>query len=70
MCQVLKGAWVSLFRYEEADTCKPAIGTGKGGREGLRELTRHLSLESPRLRWPPAWSIGNGRAEVTAQFIT
>jgi len=24
-----RGAWVSLFRYEEADTCKPANGTGE-----------------------------------------
>jgi hypothetical protein len=42
--RVLKGAWASLFRYEEADTRKPANGTDKGGREGLRERTRHLSL--------------------------
>jgi hypothetical protein len=48
---------VSLFRYEEADTCKPANGTGEGGREGLREFISHLSPESPRLRWPPAWSL-------------
>ena len=66
MCQVLQGVWVSLFRYEEADTGKLANGTGEGGREGLRELTRHLSLESARLRWPPAWIIGNGWAEVIA----
>ena len=43
---------MSPFRYEEADTCKPANGMGEGGREGLREFISHLSPESPRLRWP------------------
>jgi hypothetical protein len=57
LCQVLKGAWVPLFRYEGADTCRLANGTGEGGREGLREFIIHLSPESPRLRWPPAWSL-------------
>ena len=27
--RVLNGVWVSLFRYEETDTPKPANGTGK-----------------------------------------
>ena len=55
-----------FFDDEGTDTKWPANGTGEGEREGIRGLTRHLFLASLRLRWPLAWSIGNGQAEAKA----